>query len=78
MFADIKRPVPAQPLVRLILALLNIREHGLKNILEYAFNPLMGFAGRDSRAFESLAREAGLKQQEFFLRRRRPAGGQAP
>lgn len=66
VFADIKRPVPAQPLVRLILALLNIREHGLKNILEYAFNPLMGFAGRDSRAFESLAREAGLKQQEFF------------
>lgn len=69
VFADIKRPVPAQPLVRLILALLNIKEQGFKNILEYAFCPLMGFESRDSQSLARLIRETGLKPQEFFTGR---------
>ena len=65
VFTDIKRPVPAQPLVRLILALLDIKEQGMKNILEYASSPLMGFMRKDRQSLSRLVREAGLKQQEF-------------
>lgn len=66
VFTDIKRPVPAQPLVRLILALLDIKEQGMKNILEYASSPLMGFMRKDRQSLARLVREAGLKQQEFM------------
>lgn len=66
VFADIKRPVPAQPLARLILALLNIKEQGMKNMLEYAGSPLMGFADGDYQSLSRMVREAGIKRSEFY------------
>lgn len=69
VFTDIKRPVPAQPLVRLMLALLDIKEQGMKYISEYASSPLMGFTRKDRQSLARLVREAGLKQREFLLGR---------